>query len=101
MADAGGQGGALANPSSSRLRGSVGGGESFTNPFSYILGAVAMAVFGGFSLVYLGHFQRLNEPLSRWIFSGSTAKIIGLGLVGWLVAFAVPMVWMYQLFYLV
>lgn len=69
-------------------RGTVGAEESFTNPFSYILGAAALAVFGGLAL-----------SLSRGLFlSRRTLKIIGLGLVGWLVAFALPTVWAYKLF---
>lgn len=73
-------------------RGTVGSDEVFTNPFSYILGAVAMAVCGGIALVYIEN-KRLNQRLSRLFLSGKTTKIVGLGLVGWIVAFMVPAVW--------
>lgn len=71
-------------------RGTVGSDEVFTNPFSYILGAVALAICGGIALSFvLSH--------SGSFFTLKTAKILGLGLVGWLVAFLVPAVWVDQL----
>ena len=63
-------------------RGTVGSGETFTNPFSYILGAVALAVCGGAALAY-----------TRGLQAREAVKIIGFGLVGWLAAFLVPAVW--------
>lgn len=59
-------------------RGTVGAGETFTNPFSYILGAVAFGILGSLSLV---------------LFSGDKKKIfkaVTMGLVGWIVSFLVP-----------
>lgn len=70
-------------------RGTVGAGETFTNPFSYVLGAVAMAVFGGISLAYINQLNG-SPSVSRSISSRQTWKIIGLGLIGWLAAFFVP-----------
>lgn len=77
-------------------RGTVGAGESFTNPFSYILGAVALAVFGGLALAYATHLNG-SVSLSRFLLSKHTLKIVGIGLVGWLVAFLLPAVWVEQL----
>lgn len=80
-------------------RGTVGSGETFTNPFSYILGAMAMAVFGGFALAYITQNKSAGStsvPLSRLFIAGQTWKIIGVGLLGWLAAFFVPAVWAYQ-----
>ena len=68
------------------FRGTVGSGETFTNPFSYILGAVAFGILGSLSLV---------------IFSGDIKKIIKVvtvGLVGWIIAFLLPAIWGYSLF---
>lgn len=67
--------------------GTVGSDEVFTNPFSYVLGAVAMAICGGAAFAYLKK-GGMREA----------AKLIGLGLVGWLAAFFVPGVWAYQLY---
>ena len=38
-------------------RGTVGSDEVFTNPFSYILGAVALGVFGGLALAYISQIN--------------------------------------------
>lgn len=74
-------------------RGTVGAGESFTNPFSYILGAVALAVFGGIALSYITQADGLPFWSGRFLFSKHTLKIVGIGLIGWLVAFLLPAVW--------
>ncbi|MBI2577812.1 MAG: hypothetical protein HYV77_03125 [Candidatus Wildermuthbacteria bacterium] len=60
-------------------RGTVGSNEVFTNPFSYILGAVAFGILGTGSLVLFSH--NLKKSLIT----------IGLGLMGWLVAFLLPL----------
>jgi len=78
-------------------RGTVGAGESFTNPFSYILGAVALGVFGGLALAYVTKAKGVSFGWKTCFgcLSGThTIKIIGLGLVGWFVAFALPAVWL-------
>lgn len=80
-------------------RGTVGSGEVFTNPFSYILGAVSLAVFGGLVLAYLSQING-STPLSRLFLSKNTMKIVGLGLVGWLVAFLLPAVWLNKLLFI-
>ena len=73
-------------------RGTVGSGEVFTNPFSYILGAVSLAVFGGLALAYLSQING-SFSMSRLFLSKNTLKIVGFGTLGWLVAFLLPMVW--------
>lgn len=67
-------------------RGTVGAGETFTNPFSYILGAVAFGILGSLSLV---------------LFSGDKKKIIRVvifGTIGWIVAFILPAIFAYSLY---
>jgi len=81
-------------------RGTVGSDEVFTNPFSYILGSVALAICGGIALAYIKSLTLLPSRLSYPKRGGARegVKIIGLGLIGWVVAFALPAVWAYELF---
>lgn len=63
----------------------IDSGKIHASPFSYILGAVFLGVLGSGSLV---------------LFSGDWKKIlrvIGLGTVGWVVAFVVPRIFEYWL----
>ncbi len=80
-------------------RGTVGSDEVFTNPFSYILGSVALAICGGIALAYIKSLTLLPSRLSYPKRGGARegVKIIGLGLIGWVVAFALPAVWAYEL----
>ena len=67
-------------------RGATGSNEAFINPFSFISGAFLFGILGSLSLV---------------IFSGDLKKIlkvVGVGTIGWLVAFLVPAVISYYLF---
>lgn len=87
-------------------RGTVGSDEVFTNPFSYILGAVAMAVFGGLALSTMFHRHTMEGGLINISISDARNclsnklfwKILILGTLGWLVAFLLPAVWAYELF---
>jgi len=82
-------------------RGTVGAGESFTNPFSYILGAVALGVFGGLALSTMFHRHTTTGSLvSRFVLDAKNClfnklfwKILILGTLGWIVAFFLPAVW--------
>ena len=60
--------------------------DNFINPFSYILGAVFLGIFGSGSLVM---FSKDKKKI---------LKTIGLGTLGWTVAFLAPAAWAYQLF---
>jgi len=84
-------------------RGTVGSDEVFTNPFSYILGAVAMGLFGGLALSYIVYAKEQNTTQKRGkskaqiglfepYFNKTTLKIVGFGIAGWVVAFVVPAV---------
>ncbi len=68
------------------FRGTVGAGEVITNPFSYILGAVYLGVFGGVSLVIF------SKDIKKIL------KVVLLGIGGWIVAFLVPAIFSYYLF---
>jgi len=80
-------------------RGTVGAGEAFTNPFSYVLGAIFLGVFGGLALAAVRHLQRSSTGLGMSFFiSRQTLLIVGVGTIGWLVAFVVPAIGVYWLF---
>lgn len=77
-------------------RGTVGSHEVFTNPFSYVLGAVYLGVFGGLALALIEKLKNLSVPWWVGLFSSENLKrmgrIVGIGTIGWLVAFVVPAV---------
>ncbi|MBI2643992.1 MAG: hypothetical protein HYW95_00580 [Candidatus Wildermuthbacteria bacterium] len=62
-------------------RGTVGSNETFTNPFSYILGAVAFGILGSLSLVLFSGDRKLMF------------KVMSIGTLGWLMSFIIPMIW--------
>lgn len=67
-------------------RGAIESNEAFINPFSFISGAFLFGIIGSASLV---------------IFSGDLKKIlkvVGIGTIGWIVAFLLPLSISYYLF---
>jgi len=60
------------------------------------LGAVALAVFGGHALAYATKAEGVSfgwQTCFGYLSGTRTIKIIGLGIIGWLAAFAVPAAW--------
>ena len=68
------------------FRGTVGAGEVFSNPFSYILGAIIMGFMGGISLVLF------SKNIKRILLSGL------LGVIGCFIGFIGIGVFSYYLF---
>lgn len=67
-------------------RGAIESNEAFINPFSFISGAFSFGILGSLSLaIYSGDMKKI-------------LKVVGVGLVGWIAAFLLPLLFGYYLF---